>query len=417
MDSIVEEHLVAFLTSLAIGLLIGVERERSGSAIGLRTTALAALFGAMSALVTQSALAPWFLPAALLAMTAITVLGSAATYERDVHAGHTTRIAILLSFTLGAMVWLGHGSYAVMLAITISALLHFKAELHGISAKITPQDLVSVLQFAALSFIVLPLLPSVGYGPYGAFNPHHVWLMVVLVSGLSLTGYLAMRIGGDRVGPPLLGLLGGLVSSTATTLVYARQARQIPAMTATAVFVILMANLVISVRLGAIAYAVAPSLIKSLWPVLAGNLLAGGLAALFSWRHVKGSNPLPSPEVANPTELRVALSFGAIYASILLLVSWLADWAGTRGLYLAAAISGLTDLDAIALSAMRLFGTSKLSAEAAAYAIGIAILSNLCFKTGLLAWVGGYSFLRRSLPGMAAIGIGIVAGIAWVAKA
>lgn len=417
MESIVEEHLIAFLTSLAIGLLIGVERERSGSAIGLRTTALAALFGAMSALVGQSALAPWFLPAALLAVTAITVLGSTRADERDIHTGATTRVSILLSFTLGAMVWLGHGPYAVMLAITVSALLHFKAELHGISARISSRDLVSVLQFAALSFIVLPLLPNVGYGPYGALNPHHIWLMVVLVSGLSLAGYLAMRIAGDRLGPPLLGLLGGLVSSTATTLVYARHARQTPAMIPTSVFVILMANLVVSVRLGAIAYAVAPTLMATLWPVLAGNLLAAGLALLFSWRHGLGNGPLPPPEVANPTELRVALTFGAIYASILLLASWLADWAGSRGLYLAAAVSGLTDLDAISLSAMRLFGTDQLSAEPAAYAIGLAILSNLCFKTGLLAWVAGYSFLRRCLPGMATIGIGIVIGIGWIAKA
>lgn len=164
MDSVVEEHLVAFLTNLAIGLLIGVERERSGSAIGLRTTALAALFGAMSALVGQSALAPWFLPAALLAVTAITVLGSTAADERDGHTGPTTRASILLSFTLGAMVWLGHGPYAVMLAITASALLHFKAELHGITSRITSRDLLSILQFAALSFIVLPLPPSVGTG-------------------------------------------------------------------------------------------------------------------------------------------------------------------------------------------------------------------------------------------------------------
>jgi uncharacterized membrane protein (DUF4010 family) len=416
MDSLVEEHLVAFFTSLAIGLLIGVERERSGSAIGLRTTALAALFGAMSALVGQSALAPWFLPAALLAVTAITVLGSTGTDERDPHTGATTRISILLSFTLGAMVWLGHGPYAVMLAIMASALLHFKAELHGISARITSRDLVSVLQFAALSFIVLPLLPKVGYGPYGALNPHHVWLMVVLVSGLNLAGYLAMRIAGDRFGPPLLGLLGGLVSSTATTLVYARHARQTPAMMPTSAFIILMANLVVSVRLGAIAYAVAPTLMATLWPVLAGNLFAGGLAALISWRRGRENAPLPPPDVTNPTELRVALTFGAIYAGILLLVSWLSDWAGARGLYVAAAVSGLTDLDAISLSAMRLFGTNKLSGEAAAYAIGLAIFSNLCFKTGLLTWVAGYSFFRRCLPGLATIGTGILIGIAWIAK-
>lgn len=123
------------------------------------------------------------------------------------------------------------------------------------------------------------------------------------------------------------------------------------------------------------------------------------------------------PEVANPTELRVALSFGAMYAIILLLASWLSDWAGTRGLYLASAVSGLTELDAIALSTLRLFGNGKLGAEVAANAIGLAILSNLCFKTGLLAWVAGRDFLLRCLPGMMAIGIGIAIGMGWVGYA
>lgn len=391
MDPNVNEHLISFLTSLAIGLLIGVERERAGSAMGLRTSALAALFGSIAALVGQSVGAPWFLPAALLAMTGIMVFGQTATGESESHAGPTTRMAILLSFTLGAMVWLGHGRYAVMLAIAAAALLHFKAELRGLSSRITSRDLVSILQFATLSFIVLPLLPNVGYGPYGAFNPHHVWMMVVLISGLSLAGYLAMRAVGDRFGPPLLGLLGGLVSSTATTLVYARHARQTP--------------------------TIAPSLMATLWPVLVGNLVAGGLAVLFVWHRSRTGGPLLLPEVANPTELRVALSFGAMYAIILLLASWLSDWAGTRGLYLASAVSGLTELDAIALSTLRLFGNGKLGAEVAANAIGLAILSNLCFKTGLLAWVAGRDFLLRCLPGMMAIGIGIAIGMGWVGYA
>lgn len=417
MDANVNEHLISFLTSLAIGLLIGVERERAGSAMGLRTSALAALFGSIAALVGQSVGAPWFLPAALLAMTGIMVFGQTATGESESHAGPTTRMAILLSFTLGAMVWLGHGRYAVMLAIAAAALLHFKAELRGLSSRITSRDLVSILQFAALSFIVLPLLPNVGYGPYGAFNPHHVWMMVVLISGLSLAGYLAMRAVGDRFGPPLLGLLGGLVSSTATTLVYARHARQTPTMALTSSIVILMANLVLSVRLGMIAVAIAPSLMATLWPVLVGNLVAGGLAVLFVWHRSRTGGPLLLPEVANPTELRVALSFGAMYAIILLLASWLSDWAGTRGLYLASAVSGLTELDAIALSTLRLFGNGKLGAEVAANAIGLAILSNLCFKTGLLAWVAGRDFLLRCLPGMMAIGIGIAIGMGWVGYA
>lgn len=411
MEPIVQEHLISFLTSLAIGLLIGVERERAGSPIGLRTSALAALFGSIAALVGQSTAAPWFLPAALLSVTAIAVIHRSGNGESRPDSGPTTRVATVLSFSLGAMVWLGHAEYAVMLAIACTALLHFKTELRGLSERISPRDLVSILQFAALSFIVLPLLPKVGYGPYGAFNPHHVWLMVVLISGLSLAGYLAIRVVGDRFGPPLLGLVGGMVSSTATTLVYARHAGKAPALSAMSAFIILMANLIVSLRLGVIVFAVAPALLATLWPVLIGNMAAGGLGVLFLWRQLRSDDSVPLPGITNPTELKSALTFGAMYAGILLLASWLSDRAGSSGLYIASVFSGLTELDAIALSTLRLFDTGKLGSVQAANAIALAILSNLCFKLGLLAWVAGRNLLLRCLPGMALIGAGILAGM------
>ena len=412
MDTVVNAHVISFLTSLAIGLLIGVERERAGSAIGVRTFSLITLFGTVSALIGQSSGAPWFLPVALLAVVGIALFNSKDVDEGK-SGGATTRVAIVICFSLGAMVWLGHGQYAVMLAVASAALLNFKTELRGLSERITSRDMVSILQFAALSFIVLPVLPKAGYGPYSTLNPHHIWLMVVLISGLSLAGYLAMRWAGDRFGPPLLGLLGGMVSSTATTLVYARHARQTPSLASLSVFVILMANLIVPLRLGLIVFAVTPNLISTLWPVLLGNVVAGGLAILFWWHTLRTGDPLPLPEVTNPTELKTAITFGAMYAVILMLASWLSDLAGPRGLYLASTVSGLTELDAIVLSTLRLFDGGKLEAVQAANAIGLAIISNLCFKTGLLAWVAGRNFLMRSLPGLLAISSGLGVGI-WI---
>lgn len=412
MDSVVNAHVISFLTSLAIGLLIGVERERAGSAIGVRTFSLITLFGSIAALVGQSTGVVWFLPFGLLAVVGF-ALFNPKEVEEGKSSGTTTRVAIAICFSLGAMVWLGHGQYAVMLAIATAALLNFKTELRGLSERITSRDMVSILQFAALSFIVLPVLPKTGYGPYNTLNPHHIWLMVVLISGLSLAGYLAMRWAGDRFGPPLLGLLGGMVSSTATTLVYARHARQTPSLASLSVFVILMANLIVPLRLGLIVFAVTPNLISTLWPVLLGNVVAGGLAILFWWHTLRTGDALPLPEVTNPTELKAAITFGAMYAVILMLASWLSDLAGSRGLYLASTVSGLTELDAIVLSMLRLFDGGKLDAVQAANAVGLAIISNLCFKTGLLAWVAGRDFLMRSLPGMLAIGSGLGAGL-WI---
>lgn len=415
MPPAVSDHLVSFLTSLAIGLLIGIERERTGSSVGLRTTALVALFGSVAALVSQSAGIPFFLPIALLSVTwIVTIQPTEAGHSGGSGGGYTTRIAVVLCFSLGAMVWLGHGQYAVMVAIVSATLLHFKAQLRSLGKRISPQDLASILQFSALSFIVLPLLPKTGFGPYGAFNPHHVWIMVVLISGLSLTGYLAMRIVGN-MGAPLLGVLGGLVSSTATTLAYARHAQRSPNLAPLSTFVILMANVIVPLRLGVITSTVSPQMMATLWPVLIGNFVAGGVAVFLLWREIGQGEQLPLPAVTNPTEIRAALTFGTMYAAILLLASWLSDLAGNRGLYLVSFISGLTELDAIVLSTLRLFETQKLEAVQAARAIGIAILSNLVFKTALLAWIAGHGFLRRCLPGMAGIGLGVGIGL-WFVK-
>lgn len=413
MDTLNVSHLAPFLTSLAIGLLIGVEREQAGSSFGLRTTALAALFGSLAALIGQSTGSTLFLPAALLCVAGIAIYKPNGDDRTKSINGPTTRFATVLSFALGVIVWLGHARYAVSVAIVCAALLHFKSELHGLSARILPGDFTSIIQFSALSFIVLPVLPNVGYGPYLAFNPHHVWLMVVLISGLSLAGYLAMRIAGERLGPVLLGVLGGLVSSTATTLVYARRAQKEPTLMPLSAFVILVANLIVPLRLGLIALSVAPALISTLWPVLLGNLAVGGIGVYCWWRRLRSTGALALPEVANPTELGTALTFGAMYAVILLLATWLSDFAGTRGLYLASAVSGLTELDAIVLSTLNLFNSAKLDPVHAANAIGIALLSNLCFKTGLLAWVSGRELLARCQTGLVFIGAGILIGI-WV---
>ena len=134
--------------------------------------------------------------------------------------GTTTILAALLCYGLGVMTWYGQSQLAVAIGITATALLQFKTELHGFSEKLSRQDVTSILQFGVLTFIILPLLPDRGYGPHDALNPYHIWLMVVLVSGVNLVGYLTLRLVAARQSVRLAGVAGGLVSSTATTLVY-----------------------------------------------------------------------------------------------------------------------------------------------------------------------------------------------------
>jgi len=401
------ESLPAYTTSLALGLMIGLERERSPAAkAGLRTFALVALLGTLLAMIGEKTGSPWLLVAGFVGVAAI-IINAYVGDGREEDPGTTTQAALMLCFALGAVVWYGYSTLAIMLAIVTTVLLHFKPELQSMSKNLTRRDLQSILQFAVLSFIVLPILPNQNYGPYEAFNPYQTWLMVVLISGVGLAGYVALRLVGQRYGGPLLGFLGGLVSSTATTLVYARHSRNGEAMGRLAVVVILIANLVVLLRLAVVSGVVSPHILPHILPVLLSGFILGLLVTFWMWRNIIRDGDSPMPEFTNPTEIKTALGFGLMYAAVLFLAAWLSDYAGSSGLYALAVVSGLTDVDAISLSSLRLFELGKLGANQAVTAISIAYLSNLVFKFGLLTVVGGSALAKRCAPGMLALAAGV----------
>jgi uncharacterized membrane protein (DUF4010 family) len=404
------QSLPAFATSLAIGLLVGLERERNPSnRAGLRTFALVTLLGTLLALLSEQS-GSWLLAAGLLLVGAM-IIGVYRSKKPEEDSGATTQAALILCFGLGAAVWYGYATLAIMLAITTTLLLHFKPELQNVTRSLSRNDIQSMLQFAVLSFIVLPILPDHDFGPYETLNPAQTWWMVVLISGVSLAGYVALRVVGQRFGVPLLGFFGGMVSSTATTLIYARHGRAV-GMRNLAVVVITIANLVVLVRLGVVSGTVAPQVLPQLLPVLVSGLLCGGVATLYLWRRMStDGEELPMPEVRNPTEIKAAVSFGLLYAVVLLAAAWLSDIAGDRGLYLLAFASGLTDVDAISLSSLRLLHQGKLDTGQVVNAIGIAYCSNLIFKFGMLSFIGGRELAQKALLGMGAVGLGVAAGL------
>jgi uncharacterized membrane protein (DUF4010 family) len=206
-------------------------------------------------------------------------------------------------------------------------------------------------------------------------------------------------------------VLGGLVSSTATTTVYARHARSQDDMVALSVVVILLANLVVLVRMGVLMAVAAPRVLPALLPVLGGALGLGLAATLLRWRGIKPGGATPVPEVKNPTEIRTALAFGAAYAVVLVLAAALNDAFGAQGLYAVATVSGLTDVDAITLSSARLFQLGQLQAREVTVAVTIALLANLAFKLGIVLVVGGGRLARSCGLPMLAIGVGALAGL------
>ncbi|CAG0124269.1 hypothetical protein RHDC2_00449 [Rhodocyclaceae bacterium] len=406
------EFLPQFLTSLAIGLLIGLERERAPSAkAGLRTFALVALLGTLAAMLSEKNDLPWLLIAGWLMVGAMIIAAYVNSPTQENDPGTTTVAALLMCYGLGALVWYGQATLAIMLAIGTTTLLYFKPELRGMTQRLTRRDLVSILQFSVLTFVILPILPNQNYGPYDAFNPHQTWMMVVLISGLSLAAYVALHWVKKRHGAPLLGLLGGLVSSTATTLVYARHSKSDANMVHLSAVVILIANLVVLVRLSVLGSVVSPAALPQLLPVMGIGLLFGMASILIGWRKLQSSSELPLPETANPTEIHAALGFGLLYAVVLLCSAWLSDLAGSKGLYAVALVSGLTDVDAITLSSLHLLDLDKLSAGQAVTSIALACLSNLAFKFGLVLFIGGTALARHVAIGFLAMAAGIGIGL------
>ncbi|MDH2916596.1 MAG: MgtC/SapB family protein [Gallionella sp.] len=406
------ESLPLFLTSLAIGLLIGLERERNPSAkAGLRTFALVSLFGTLIALLAAKSGSPWLMIAGLLAVAGMIIAAYINTPTENNDPGTTTVAALLICYGLGVLVWFGMSKLAVMLAIATTTLLYFKPELQGMSQQLTRRDLVSILQFSVLSFVILPILPDQNYGPYEAFNPYQAWMMVVLISGLSLAGYVALRWTGQSYGAPLLGFLGGLVSSTATTMLYAKHSKLNDGMLRLSAVVILIASQVVLVRLIVVSGIVSPNILQQLAPVMGLGLLFGLTATLFNWKRLRNTGELPMPETSNPTEIHAALGFGLLFVVVLLCAAWLSDVAGSGGLYIVAIVSGLTDMDAIALSSLRLFNLQKLSSDQAVTSISLAFISNMVFKFGMAASIGGVALAKHIAVGFLAMASGVLIGL------
>ena len=398
--------LGSFLISLGIGLLIGLERERNPTAkAGLRTFSLVSLAGTLGAMLSEQTGAPWLLGAGLLVLGGMMVVVHARD-DGDDDPGTTTVAAVVVCYGLGALVWYGHMQLAITLAVLTTILLYFKTELRGVSQQLTRKDLVSILQFAVLSFVILPVLPNENYGPYQALNPYQIWWMVVLISGLSLAGYAALRLAGQRHGALLTGLLGGIASSTATTLVFSRHTREDPNIAGVAAMVILTANWVVLVRLTLVVGVLAPKLLLMVASMLIGGAIAGLTYFLWLWRNVGDRPNLPEMEMKNPTEIRAALGFGLLYAGVLFAAAWLSDVAGQAGLYAVALASGLTDVDAITLTALRLYNVGNLQASNVATVIFLALVANIVFKGILSTSIGGKQLARRIIPGFLAVLLG-----------
>jgi uncharacterized membrane protein (DUF4010 family) len=405
-----------FATALLIGALIGIERERHKQRhdhpeiAGLRTFVLFALLGGLCGWLAVKLESPWILGAGLLAATAAVFAGYVLSARMSPEGlGQTTEIAAIATFLLGAVATLGQRELAVGLGVTVAAVLAYKDPLHGFVEKLGSDDVYAVLRLLIATFIILPLLPDEPLDPYGALNPQSLWLLVLLISGLSLVGYVLTRLLGAHRGIPLTGLTGGLVSSTAVTLTFARQSRdpQYASATRAVASGILLAWTVSFLRVIVEVLVVNRALLAPLLPAIGAMTAVSAGCGWYLLRGTGDGQEAQAVPLRNPFSLASAMKFAALFAVVMLVVKIVEAYAPETGMYVVAALAGTTDVDAITLS-MAQYARSG-NPQVAAHAITIAVLSNTVIKAGMVVALGSGT-LRRSI--LLAAGAILAAGIA-----
>ena len=302
-------------------------------------------------------------------------------------------------------------------AITVVAmlLLALKGWLHNLAKRIETSDVEATLKFAIITLIILPLVPNTNFGPEGleVINPYTTWLMVVLIAGLNFVGYILVKVLGREHGFGLTGLLGGLVSSTAVTLGFSQRSRIEPSLAPVLALAILLAWTVmyfrVVVEVGVVNFSLAKELIS-------GMLLMGAVSlgiCMFLWRRGRSKEKAEVESGNNPFELGDAIKFGGLFAVVIFIASAAQVYFGDTGLYVAGALAGLTDVDAIALSMANLAQQDPTNSGAAARTIVIAVISNTMVKCGMAIWLGAPAMRRTMLPITVALALAGV-GAAWL---
>jgi uncharacterized membrane protein (DUF4010 family) len=410
-----------FGTALLIGALVGIEREKRKSVEakagigGLRTFVVVALLGAIGGWLADALHAPALLIAILVVVGAVVLAGYVLAARSDPESlGITTESAAIVVYLLGAMTMLGYRELAVALGIVTAAVLAYKQPLHGLVARINWDDIFAGLRLLIATFIVLPLLPNRAIDPWGALNPYSLWLLVLLISSLSLIGYVGSRWLGAGRGIVLTGVTGGLVSSTAVTLSFARQSREDSrrATACTLACGLLLAWCVMFGRVIVEVLVVNPALVaRVLVPFAVMGVVAGIAAGILYRRGASASDSTVAKAgqvpLRNPFSLTEAAKFGGFFALILLVVKVVQIRFPGEGLYMVAGLAGLTDVDAITLSMAEY--AKREDAAVAANAIVLATLTNTMVKTGIVTVLGSTALSR---PVLIAAGAIVLTGVA-----
>lgn len=396
---------IKYGVSVSIGILIGMQREYASEnkkiAAGIRTFAIMALLGCISAHLSQ------ILSSCLPLIAILIIVGSYFSvyyFHKVVHGklGLTTCVTALLTIMIGALVYFDHMTTAVAVSVMTTVLLLGKLELHTFVHHMREEDIYAAIKFAVITAIILPVLPNQPFlpAPFDILNPFKIWLLVVFISGISFTGYILIKIIGTKKGMGLTGFLGGIASSTAVTLCLAQRSLKNSTLSKSFALAIILSWTVMFFRVLIEVFVLnLPLLRLLLLPILVSS--TSGLIYCF-YLYFKQEKETKREEMvfSNPFELSPAIKFGLIFIVILIVSKTAQLYFGNTGIYISSILGGLADVDAIALSMAQLSKEQgALQLPVAAKAIVLAAVSNT-FSKGIIVMAVGSSTLRKwILPG------------------
>jgi uncharacterized membrane protein (DUF4010 family) len=396
------------------GLAVGIERQWSGHAVGpkarfagVRTFTLLGLVSGLSGWLWMGGLQG---PAIILlaGLGALVVVAYVAASRRDVDG--TTEVGAFVVMAAGVLSGSGYRAVASgIIALTV-LLLFEKKRLHRFVSALDRVELRAGARFAVMATVVLPLLPEGPFGPLGGVRPRLLWGLVLFFSGLSFAGYLARRtIGRDR-GYAVSGTLGGIISSTNTTLTLSRLSRTHPASGLAIAAGVMGANMVLLPRVLIASAVIAPALALAAWPAFLAPAAVGAAILLVGWRRARGGDRLDHDR--NPLQVVAALQMALLFQAVLFGVSFATSRLGTQGLYASAVVLGLVDMDALTISLAR-ETAGGVSADVTARALTIGVLSNTFVKLGIALVLGHGAYRRLAAFGLALMAALLGAAVAW----
>lgn len=395
--------LINFFIAAGLGALVGLERERyfeskeRESFAGVRTFSIACLFGSLTGYLNTQ-IGPWIVVVGALAVTGVSITSIIWAIKRgDEDLGVTTELAFIVVYFIGAIIVVASRPMGTALGIGLAVLLALKSITRKWSAQVTREDISATLKFGIISCIILPFLPKETFDPYEVLSLYNIWLMVVLVSAISFSGYIATKFFGGHKGLGLTALFGGLWSSTATTMTFSARCKRRPEMTGAYALGALIACSTMFPRQIVEVYLVGPKMILPvLIPLGFMGILGIGISAIWYFRTSRDKEH--EVDMTNPFRLTPALKFALLYASVLFVSKAASVEFGSGGVYAAALLTGLVDVNAITLSVANLVSQDKMAIDVGTKAVVIAAASNTVIKGGITLLFGSPAMFKRVMP-------------------